>query len=83
MVSDIQLFNQITSLIEKLPPHYRLQLIEFITETLKPTLQTAPDITSAETTEPHRPRFGSAKHLNITMSDDFDEPLEDFAEYMQ
>jgi antitoxin (DNA-binding transcriptional repressor) of toxin-antitoxin stability system len=30
----------------------------------------------------HRPRFGSAKGL-ITMSDDFDEPLEDFEEYMK
>lgn len=30
----------------------------------------------------NRPRFGSGKYLNITMSDDFDEPLEDFAEYM-
>ena len=29
-----------------------------------------------------RRRNGSAKGL-ITMSDDFDEPLEDFAEYMQ
>lgn len=29
-----------------------------------------------------RPQFGSAKGL-ITMSDDFDEPLEDFAEYMR
>jgi antitoxin (DNA-binding transcriptional repressor) of toxin-antitoxin stability system len=28
-----------------------------------------------------RPRFGSAKGL-ITISDDFDEPLEDFKEYM-
>ncbi len=28
-----------------------------------------------------RPQFGSAKGL-ITMSDDFDEPLEDFKEYM-
>lgn len=27
-----------------------------------------------------RPQFGSAKGL-ISMSDDFDEPLEDFAEY--
>lgn len=27
-----------------------------------------------------RPQFGSARGL-ITMSDDFDEPLEDFAEY--
>ena len=29
-----------------------------------------------------RPQFGSAKGL-ISMSDDFDEPLEDFAEYMK
>jgi antitoxin (DNA-binding transcriptional repressor) of toxin-antitoxin stability system len=28
-----------------------------------------------------RPQFGSAKGL-ISISDDFDEPLEDFAEYM-
>jgi len=29
-----------------------------------------------------RRKPGSGKHLMITMSDDFDEPLEDFAEYM-
>jgi antitoxin (DNA-binding transcriptional repressor) of toxin-antitoxin stability system len=29
-----------------------------------------------------RPQFGSAKGM-ITMSDDFDEPLEDFQEYMK
>jgi antitoxin (DNA-binding transcriptional repressor) of toxin-antitoxin stability system len=29
-----------------------------------------------------RPQFGSAKGL-ITMSDDFDAPLEDFSEYME
>jgi len=33
------------------------------------------------TTKP-RPRFGSAKGL-ITISDDFDEPLKDFEEYMK
>ena len=27
-------------------------------------------------------KAGSAKHLGITISDDFDEPLDDFAEYM-
>ncbi|MGB0386148.1 MAG: type II toxin-antitoxin system Phd/YefM family antitoxin [Ardenticatenaceae bacterium] len=27
-------------------------------------------------------KAGSRKHLGIVMSDDFDEPLEDFAEYM-
>lgn len=34
------------------------------------------------TTKKPRPQFGSAKGL-ITMSDDFDEPLEDFEEYMK
>ncbi|MBX3052390.1 MAG: hypothetical protein KF753_12980 [Caldilineaceae bacterium] len=29
------------------------------------------------------PRFGSGRHLGIQLSEDFDEPLEDFAEYMQ
>ncbi|MEA5581367.1 type II toxin-antitoxin system Phd/YefM family antitoxin [Nodularia harveyana UHCC-0300] len=29
-----------------------------------------------------RPKFGSAKGL-VTISDDFDKPLEDFQEYMQ
>jgi len=35
--------------------------------------------------QPERPKkriFGSAKGLIKKMSDDFDEPLEDFAEYM-
>ena len=27
-------------------------------------------------------KAGSAKHLGITISDDFDEPLDDFSEYM-
>ncbi len=35
----------------------------------------------AATTRPH-PQFGSAKGL-ITIPDDFDEPLEDFKEYME
>lgn len=29
------------------------------------------------------PRFGSGRHLGIRLAEDFDEPLEDFAEYMQ
>jgi antitoxin (DNA-binding transcriptional repressor) of toxin-antitoxin stability system len=31
----------------------------------------------------HRSRFGSAKGLVISMTDDFDAPLADFAEYME
>lgn len=55
-----------------------------------PTEQQTPDPIglASETIKPNdfddeenRPRFGSAKGL-ITMSDDFDEPLEDFKEYM-
>jgi len=36
MVTDIQLFNQITTLITKLSLDYRLKLLEFIVKTLKP-----------------------------------------------
>lgn len=41
------------------------------------------DLLTSSTSVSNRPRFGSGKHLNITMTDDFDEPLEDFAEYME
>ena len=33
-------------------------------------------------TPERKPRFGSAKGLVTFMSEDFDEPLEDFKEYM-
>ncbi|RLT33971.1 MAG: hypothetical protein DWI57_17105 [Chloroflexi bacterium] len=37
-----------------------------------------------ESAEPRpMPRFGSGRHLGIHLSADFDEPLDDFAEYMQ
>lgn len=29
------------------------------------------------------PRFGSGRHLKIQLSEDFDQPLDDFAEYMR
>lgn len=48
-----------------------------ITQNEQPVLKLVP-ISTAKS----RRRSGSAKGL-ITMSDDFDEPLEDFAEYMQ
>jgi len=32
---------------------------------------------------PSLPRFGSGKDLKISMADDFDAPLDDFAEYME
>lgn len=37
---------------------------------------------SAISSIPLRPKFGSAKGL-VWMADDFDEPLEDFKEYME
>jgi prevent-host-death family protein len=48
-----------------------------ITQNEQPVLKLVP----ISAVKSHR-RSGSAKGL-ITMSDDFDEPLEDFAEYMQ
>lgn len=48
----------------------------FITQNGQQVVQLVP-VTQPE----RRPRFGSAKGL-ITMADDFDEPLEDFDEYM-
>ena len=44
----------------------------------RPVVKLAP----LELTPKRRPRFGSAEGL-ITMSDDFDKPLEDFKEYME
>ncbi|MEZ0368259.1 MAG: DUF2281 domain-containing protein [Candidatus Sericytochromatia bacterium] len=40
-----------------------------------------PDLSIQPVDKTPRPCFGSARGL-ISMSDDFDEPLEDFAEYM-
>jgi prevent-host-death family protein len=48
-----------------------------ITQNEQPVVRLVP----VSTVKPRR-RSGSARGL-ITMSDDFDEPLEDFAEYMQ
>lgn len=39
-------------------------------------------VKSHEQHEPKARKAGSAKNLGIIISDDFDKPLEDFAEYM-
>lgn len=49
----------------------------FIVKDDQQTVQLTPVIHPA-----HRPQFGSAKGL-IEMSSDFDDPLEDFAEYTE
>lgn len=48
-------------------------------------VRTTVNLFEKETSKTAKPRrqAGSAKHLNIQMSDDFDEPLDDFAEYME
>jgi len=61
--------------IETLPDNFLTELLKFI-EFLrfKACLETVPKL---------KPRQrGTAKHLIISMADDFDEPLTDFAEYM-
>jgi hypothetical protein len=45
------------------------------------TLKLVKDYFSIYSSSKPRPKFGSAKGL-IEMSDDFDEPLEDFKDYM-
>ena len=67
-MSDIQLYNKITSLPEDL----KKQVADFV-ESLE-----AKSHTKAEKKER---KFGYAKDF-FKMSDDFDEPLEDFKEYM-
>ena len=54
---------------------YREQLADFKRE--------VEDLLTPPVASGNRPLFGSGKHLQITMADDFDAPLEDFAEYMQ
>ena len=39
-------------------------------------------ISDANNDEKPRPRFGSAKHRLVYMADDFEAPIEDFADYM-
>ncbi len=61
--------------IETLPDSLLSELIKFI-EFLRFKTQLG------ETPHPQPRQPGSAKHLIISMSADFDEPLADFAEYM-
>ena len=51
-------------------------------QAVQDTMGMLDQLNNPASTKTRRPRFGSGKHLNIQMSDDFDEPLEDFAEYM-
>jgi hypothetical protein len=67
--------SQLTEEIASLPPHLQNEVKEFITA-LKAKIQSQ--------SEPQllKRQFGAGKGF-FKMSDDFDEPLEDFEEYMQ
>ena len=68
--------QQLTSLISSLVRIYLRK------EQLQDVLELMAEIDKSAESKP-APRFGSGRHLGIRLSEDFDEPLEDFAEYMQ
>ena len=63
------------SKINSLPKQIQAEALDFIDFLLQKKKLT-------KSKEKHLPRFGSAKGIIIYMSDDFDEPLDDFKEYM-
>lgn len=88
-ISEQELTNLITHFLElylSRPELLRdlLTVFEPVNQLESPVLKlkTPDKVANSSSTTPPRPRFGSGKHLNIVMSDDFDEPLEDFAAYM-
>ena len=68
-MTDFQLYNQITNL----PPDLKKEVADFV-EFLKLKKSKEPEKIKER-------KFGCAKGL-FTMSPDFDEPLEDFKEYI-
>jgi len=68
MMSDLQLYTEIASL----PENLKQEVSDFI-EFLKIKYETKPKITERQ--------YGYAKGF-FTMSADFDEPLDDFKDYM-
>lgn len=76
MIQDKQLLDE----FHALPPDKQAKVIDFI-ESLK---QKQSQVSESKSTELDRPRltFGCMKGIVEYMAEDFDEPLEDFAEYM-
>ena len=68
-------FDQLLAQIEKLPPEVQQQLHEALTVKLSNG--------STQASESAGLKAGWAKDFNIVISEDFDEPLEDFKEYME
>lgn len=67
-MSDLQLYNEIA----RLPDNLKLEVYDFV-EFLKKKYEIKPKINERQ--------YGIAKGF-FKMSDDFDEPLEDFKDYM-
>ena len=64
-----QLFTKLNSL----PDYLKNEVNDFVDFLL---------LKSNKTKKSHKPQFGSTKGFYV-MADDFDEPLEDFKEYME
>lgn len=67
--------TQILKKIENLPTSLQKEVSDFVDFLIFKTKK------KVEIKEDKKRKFGSAKGM-ITMSDDFDEPLEDFKDYM-
>ncbi|MEO6760594.1 MAG: DUF2281 domain-containing protein [Saprospiraceae bacterium] len=77
MMSTIMLYSK----IELLPEHLQQQVLDYI-EFLLSREGKSDEIPKEETPSPEfKPGFGGAKGMFV-MASDFDEPLEDFKEYM-
>ncbi|MFA7445647.1 MAG: DUF2281 domain-containing protein [Flavobacteriaceae bacterium] len=72
-MTDIQLYKE----IETLPKDLKKQVSDFVAS-LKEKIKS-----SSKEEKPKKRKAGIAKGYFIKMSDDFDEPLEDFKEYME
>ena len=64
--------------VQKLPISYQKAIFDWLSTS--GNLQTAENNTTEEKRIPLK--FGAGKHLITFVADDFDEPLEDFEEYM-
>lgn len=71
-MTDIQLYKE----IESLPDDLKKQALDFVTF-LKQKAKS-----SSNKEQPKERKAGIAKGYFVEMSDDFDEPLEDFKDYM-
>jgi transcriptional regulator with AAA-type ATPase domain len=76
MIQDKQLLDE----FHALPPEKQAKVIDFI-ESLKLKQSQVSELKSEEQDRP-RLTFGCMKGIVKYIAEDFDEPLEDFAEYM-